>query len=274
MGEDIISYDQLKNLTEVSHFINEIANLPGNPDQPFVGKNSFSHKGGIHISAILKDTKTYEHIDPELVGNSRNIKVSELAGKSSILHMAKRFGISLTEDNPKIKEILKVIKEKENQGYSFEGAEGSLEIIMRSMDMSIDNPDYYRYKFFDLEGFRVLSEMYKNNLISEATIKVKVEGKEYHTAAEGNGPVNALDNALKKALVHFYPSLREITLSDFKVRIIDQEGTASKVKVLVETYDNENSWGTIGTHENIIVASWYGLIDSYIFKLLKNKSNW
>jgi len=274
MGINCITSEDLENITEVSHFIYEMANLPGNSDQPFVGRNAFSHKGGVHISAMRKNLKTYEQINPELVGNSRNIKISELAGKSSILHMSKRFGMQLTEENPKIAEILEVIKQKEKDGYVYEGAEGSLEIIMRSMDMNIQDPDYYRKKFFEFEGFRVLTEMNKNNLISEATIKVKVKGQEYHTAADGNGPVNALDNALKKALVHFYPSIKEIHLSDFKVRIINKAGTASKVRVLVETNDNGKSWGTIGTHENIIVASWNALVDSYIFKLLKKETNW
>ena len=274
MGIDCISNEQLKNITKVSHFVNEMANLPGDPDKAFVGRNAFSHKGGVHISAMLKNTRTYEHIDPELVGNMRNIKISELAGKSSILHMSNKFGIHLSEENPKVNAILKVVKEKENKGYSFEGAEGSLEIIIRSMDMNIQDPNYYRNKFFELEGFRVLTEMYKDNLISEATIKVKVEGKEFHTAADGNGPVNALDNALKKALIHFYPEIEEINLSDFKVRIISQAGTASIVRVLTETHDKETSWGTIGAHGNIIVASWEALVDSYIFKLLKNKQNW
>ncbi len=269
MGIDCISDEALQNLTEVSHYVYEMANLPGNEDQPFVGRFAFSHKGGVHISAMTKEEKTYEHINPELVGNIRNIKISDLSGKSSILHMAKKFNLPLTENNPKVAEILKVIKEKENLGYSYEGAEGSLEIIMRSMDMNIEDPNYYRNKFFELEGFRVLTEMYKDNLISEATIKVKVANDVLHTVSDGNGPVNALDNALKKALLHFYPSLKEISLSDFKVRIINQAGTASKVRVIVETHDKESDWGTIGTHENIIVASWHALIDSYIYKLLK-----
>ncbi|MFX1397392.1 MAG: citramalate synthase [Promethearchaeota archaeon] len=274
MNVDCISEEDLKNLTEVSHFIYEMANLPGFPDQPFVGKNAFSHKGGIHASAMLKDSRTYEHINPELVGNARDIKISELAGKSSLLHMAKKFNIPLTAESPKVKVILDVLKEKEHQGYSFEGAEGSLEILMRSMDMNIQDPNYYRNKFFELEGFRVLTEKFKDNLISEATIKVRVGDEKFHTAAEGNGPVNALDNALKKALVYFYPSIKEIDLSDFKVRIIAQAGTASVVRVLAETHDSESAWGTIGAHENIIVASWDALVDSYIFKLLKNKANW
>ena len=274
LGIDCITNKNLKNITEVSHFVYEIANLPGDIDQPFVGKNAFSHKGGIHISAMLKNPKTYEHIDPESVGNLRNIKVSELAGKSSIMHMAKKFELKFAEDSPKVAAILKIIKEKENQGYSFEGAEGTLEILMRSMDMNIQNPNYYRKKFFKLEGFRVFTEMYEDNLLSEATIRVKVGGKDFHTAAMGNGPVNALDNALKKALIYFYPSISEIDLSDFKVRIINQEGTKSKVRVLAETHDKEDSWGTIGAHENIIVASWEALVDSYIYKLLKNKNNW
>jgi 2-isopropylmalate synthase len=274
MGIDCISLEDLENITDVSHFIYEMANLPSTSDQPFVGKNAFSHKGGVHISAMRKNLKTYEQINPDLVGNSRNIKISELSGKSSILHMSKRFGMHLTDDNPKIPEILTVIKQKEKEGYVYEGAEGSLEIIMRSMDMNIEDPDYYRKKFFEFEGFRVLTEMNNISLTSEATIKVKVKGQEYHTAAEGNGPVNALDNALKKALIHFYPSIKEIHLSDFKVRTIDKAGTASKVRVLVETKDNGRSWGTIGSHENIIVASWNALVDSYIFKLLKKETTW
>ncbi|MFX1313744.1 MAG: citramalate synthase [Promethearchaeota archaeon] len=273
MGVDCISDENLENITKISHYIYEMANLIADNYQPFVGRNAFSHKGGVHISAMRKNSKTYEHINPELVGNSRNIKVSELAGKSSILHMSKKFDIPLKEDNPKIAAILSVIKEKEKEGYAYDGAEGSLEIIMRSMDMNIQDPDYYRKKFFELEGFRVLTELYKDNLISEATIKVKVKDQEFHTAADGVGPVNALDNALKKALVYFYPSIKDIHLSDFKVRIINQEGTASKVRVLAETFDNVDSWGTIGAHENIIVASWDALVDSYIYKLIKEKVN-
>jgi 2-isopropylmalate synthase len=274
MGINCISNEALKNLTEVSHYIHEMANLPSKNEQPFVGRSAFSHKGGIHISAMRKDVRTYEHINPELVGNSRNITVSELAGRSSILHKAKKFGIHLTDENPKVPAILKVIKQKENEGFAYEGAEGSLEIIMKSMDMNIQDPDYYRKKFFELEGFRVLTEMYKDNLITEATIKMKVGNDVLHTAADGNGPVNALDNALKKALKHFYPCIKDINLSDFKVRIIDREGTASHVRVLAETVDKEDKWGTIGAHENIIVASWDALVDSYIFKILKDKSNW
>ncbi len=274
MGVNCIAEEHLKNLTEVSRFVYEESNLPHMDDQPFVGKNAFSHKGGVHVSAMQKDVKTYEHMDPEIVGNNRNIKISELAGKSTILHTAQKLNVPLNKDNPKVKAILDVVKEKENNGYSYEGAEGSLEIIMRSMDMNIEDPNYYRKKFFQLEGFRVLTEKYKENLISEATIKVKVGEELFHTAAEGNGPVNALDNALKKALVYFYPSIGEIQLSDFKVRIINQEGTASKVRVLAETHDKEGKWGTIGANENIIVASWDALVDSYIFKLLKNKKNW
>ncbi|MHA2009103.1 MAG: citramalate synthase [Promethearchaeota archaeon] len=274
MGINCVSNEALQNLTEVSHYIHEIANLPSKNEQPFVGRSAFSHKGGVHISAMRKDVRTYEHIDPKLVGNSRNIKVSELAGKSSILLKAKKFGIPLTDENPKVPAILEIIKQKESEGFAYEGAEGSLEIIMRSMDMNIQDPDYYRKKFFELEGFRVLTEMYKDNLYTEATIKMRVGNDVIHTAADGNGPVNALDNALKKALNHFYPCIKDITLSDFKVRIIDREGTASHVKVLVETVDKEDKWGTIGTHGNIIVASWDALVDSYIFKLLKDKSNW
>ena len=145
---------------------------------------------------------------------------------------------------------------------------------MKSIDMSIDNPDFYRNKFFQCEGFRVITEMFDDTIISEATIKLSVKGREFHTAAEGNGPVNALDNALKKSLIHFYPSLNEIDLSDFKVRIIKQSGTASAVRVLAETYDKDRTWGTVGAHHNIIVASWDALVDSYVYKLLKDNIQW
>lgn len=274
LGIDCISDNKLRNLTKISHFVYEMANMTPNEYAPFVGKNAFTHKGGIHVSAMLKDVHTYEHINPELVGNTRDIKISELSGRSSILHTSKKFGLPLDENNPKIAKISEVIKEKENAGCTFEGAEGSLEILMKSVDMSIDNPDFYKNIYFQCEGFRVITEMFGENYISEATIKVNVKGKEYHTAAEGNGPVNALDNALKKSLIYFYPSLKEIDLSDFKVRIIKQSGTASAVRVLAETYDDDETWGTVGAHNNIIVASFDALVDSYVYKLLKDKIKW
>ncbi len=276
LGVDCIDDEKVKNLTAVAHFIYELANMPPREDQPYVGRNAFSHKGGIHISAVLKDNRTYEHLNPLLVGNDRNIKVSELAGKSSITYKAKQFGIPLVDGSPKVDQILKIIKEKERQGYSYEGADGSLELIMRSLDYNIEDPQFFRKKYFGIEGFRVISEYLKNVASTEATIKVRVREKEFHTAAEGNGPVNAIDEALRKALVFFYPSLKNISLSDFKVRIIVQSGTASVVRVLVETKDlkTNETWGTIGAHENIIVASWEALLDSYVYKLLKDNIDW
>jgi len=276
LGVNCIDDEKIRNLTAVAHFIYELANLPPREEQPYVGRNAFSHKGGIHISAVLKDNRTYEHLDPLLVGNDRNIKVSELAGKSSIIYKAKQFGIPLAEGNPKVEQILRIIKEKERQGYSYEGADGSLELIMRSLDFNIEDPQFFRKKYFGIEGFRVISEHLKGLTSTEATIKVRVREKEFHTAAEGNGPVNAIDEALRKALVFFYPSLKNITLYDFKVRIIVQSGTASVVRVLVETKDLKTNatWSTIGAHENIIVASWEALLDSYVYKLLKDNIDW
>jgi 2-isopropylmalate synthase len=276
LGVNCIDDEKVKNLTAVARFIYELANMPPREDQPYVGRNAFSHKGGIHISAVLKDNRTYEHLNPLLVGNDRNIKVSELAGRSSIIYKAKQFGIPLVEGSPKVDQILKIIKEKERQGYSYEGADGSLELIMRSLDYNIEDPQFFRKKYFGIEGFRVISEYLKNVASTEATIKVRVREKEFHTAAEGNGPVNAIDEALRKALVFFYPSLKNISLSDFKVRIIVQSGTASVVRVLVETKDvkTNETWSTIGAHENIIVASWEALLDSYVYKLLKDNIDW
>ncbi|MHA1733817.1 MAG: citramalate synthase [Promethearchaeota archaeon] len=271
LGVRLVPDEKLRNLTEVSRFVYELANMKPLDTQPFVGQYAFAHKGGIHISAMLRDEHTYEHVDPELVGNTRNIKISELAGRSSILHKAKQFGLNFDKNNPKIGRILQIVKKKEKEGYAYEGAEGSLELIMRSIDMNIDDPEYYRKQYFKIEGFRVHSASSQD---TEATIKVRVRGKAFHTAAEGNGPVNAIDNALRKALEHFYPSLQEIELADFKVRIIRQAGTGSAVRVLVETTDKKDTWGTVGAHENIIVASWEALLDAYIYKLLKDHVEW
>lgn len=268
---DLISNDQLKLLKEVSGFVTEVANLKENPSLPYVGFCAFAHKGGMHSDAILKDPKSYEHVDPSLVGNERRISISDLAGKSAIYEKAREMGLGLERSDPKTTVLLQKIKELQNEGISFESADASLELLMKSVVHDLDDLSKLKSKFFTLENFTVMTEKNENQPQpkSTATIKVKVNEKEFLTAAEGNGPVNALDNALRKSLEHFYPELKEIALSDYKVRITDQAGTGSKVRVLIETRDKEQVWTTVGASENIIWASWVALEDSIVFKLLK-----
>jgi 2-isopropylmalate synthase len=264
MGMECIKKKQLARLTEISRYIAELANLPHNEKQPFVGNSAFAHKGGIHVSAVKKDPMTYEHILPELVGNHRRILVSELAGRSNILYKAKEYGLDLEKKTPQTVKVLQDLKRLEDEGYQFEGAEGSFELLMKKA--------LGKYKsLFDLEGFRVTVEKRKDGTLNcEATIKVKVGGVEEHTAAEGNGPINALDHALRKALEEFYPSLKKVRLTDYKVRVLDvKRGTAAPVRVLVESRDKKGSWGTVGVSTNIIEASWQALVDSLEYKLLK-----
>ncbi|MFA6356442.1 MAG: alpha-isopropylmalate synthase regulatory domain-containing protein, partial [Candidatus Omnitrophota bacterium] len=218
----------------------------------------------VHINAIMKNPVTYEHIDPHTVGNKRRLLVSELSGKSSILLRAEALELDLKKEAPKTKKILNLLQKLEHEGYHFEAAEGSLELLLKRA--------FKKYKrFFELEGFKVVTEHKGNRLLSEATIKVKVNKVVEHTAAEGDGPINALDNALRKALLEFYPSLAEMHLTDFKVRVLDEKaGTAAKVRVLIQSSDVKDSWWTIGVSENIIEASWNALVDSIEYKLLKD----
>jgi 2-isopropylmalate synthase len=267
MGIDCISSDKLKELTHVSHFVSEVSNMKQRSDQPYTGESSFAHKGGVHINAVMKDPKTYEHIDPQLVGNRRRILVSELAGKTGVMVSARNLELDLSKDDPQTRKILKLVQSLEHQGYHFEAAEASFELLMKKA--------LKKYKkFFELEGFRVVVEKRSDKKItSEAIIKLKVKGQKEHTAAEGDGPVNALDNALRKALKDFYPTLSKMHLSDFKVRVLDEKaGTAAKVRVLIQSQDQADSWSTIGVHENIIEASWQALVDSVEYKLLKDKA--
>jgi 2-isopropylmalate synthase len=261
-----IGDNKLKELTKVSHFVSEISNMKQRNDQPYTGSSSFAHKGGVHINAVMKNPKTYEHIDPLLVGNRRRILVSELAGKTGVLIRAKELELDLTKEDPQTKKILKLIQKLEHQGYHFEAAEASFELLMKKALKKYS-------KFFELEGFRVVVEKQSDKKItSEAIIKVKVKGTREHTAADGDGPVNALDNALRKALRDFYPTLSKMHLSDFKVRVLDEKaGTAARVRVLIQSQDEKDTWSTIGVSENIIEASWQALVDSVEYKLLKDK---
>lgn len=267
LGIKCISDGQLKRLRDVSRFVNEIANMRHFKRQPFVGDSAFAHKGGIHVSAVMKRPETYEHMKPELVGNSHRVLISDLAGKSNILRKAKEFNIHIEPDSPQLQDMLNTLKDLEHQGFQFEGAEASFELLLKKA-LGLHR------KFFDLIGFRVIVEKRKEGELplSEATIMMKVGGKTEHTAAQGTGPVNALDNALRKALDKFYPELKEVKLHDYKVRVLTAgKGTSARVRVLIESGDEKNRWGTVGVSENIIEASWQALVDSIEYKLLKEE---
>jgi len=267
MKVDCISDEQLGNLKEVSRFVTEIANLSPNKHQPYVGDSAFAHKGGVHVHAVQKNPLTYEHVRPEFVGNRQRILVSDYSGRSVLLGKAAEFRIRLKKRSPKLMHLLDKLKELESQGFQFEGAEGSFELLMRKAEGT-------HQRFFDLIGFRVIVEkrQEREDPISEATIMVKVGDHVEHTAAVGNGPVNALDHALRKALYKFYPQLREMKLLDYKVRVLAaNRGTSARVRVLIESGDGTRKWGTVGVSENIIEASWQALVDSVDYKLLQDQ---
>jgi 2-isopropylmalate synthase len=269
LGYRCISDAELAKIRDVSRFVDEIANLRHFKRQPFVGDSAFAHKGGIHVSAIKKRGETYEHIRPELVGNIQRVLISDQAGQSNILKKAQEFGLNIEKDSPKLRDIIDSLKELEHAGFQFEGAEASFELLMKKA-LGLHK------SFFNLIGFRVIVEKRKEKEepISEATIMVKVNEHIEHTAATGNGPVNALDNALRKALEKFYPELRDVKLHDYKVRVLAAgKGTSAKVRVLVESGDHEFRWGTVGVSENIIEASWQALVDSIDYKLLREEGD-
>ncbi len=267
LGMKCLTPEQLTKLRDVSRFVNEIANLRHFKRQPYTGDSAFAHKAGMHVSAIRKSPETYEHIRPDLVGNSQRILISDLAGRANILRKAEEVGIKLESDDAQLQDIITQLKDLESQGFQFEGAEASFELLMKKA-LGLHK------RFFDLVGFRVIIEKRKEGEepLSEATIMVKVSGHIEHTAATGRGPVNALDNALRKALEKFYPLLREVKLHDYKVRVLTAgKGTTAKVRVLVESGDKDSRWGTVGVSENIIEASYQALVDSIEYKLLKEE---
>lgn len=253
----------LANLRELSQFVDEIANIRHNPRQPWVGAAAFSHKGGTHVNAVQKVARSYEHIDPALVGNARRVLVSDLAGRSNIVLKAQELGFKISNETPELKAILSRIKELEHAGYEFEAAEGSLALLIRKILRHEAPP-------FIVNAYHVSMRRDGNNSVCEATIKVRVGEESAHTVAEGDGPVNALDSALRAALVRFYPQLKKVTLTDYKVRILDSmTGTASKTRVLIESTDGKETWGTVGASDNIIEASLQALVDSMEFALLR-----
>ncbi len=266
LGMDCISDINLKQLSEVSKFVSEISNLKHMDNQPFVGNSAFAHKGGVHVDAVLKNPRTYEHTDPTKVGNRRRVLISELSGRASVEAKAKEIDVDLKKDTERMRKILNLVQDMEHKGYHYEAAEASLELLMKRAMKGFKD-------FFELQDFRVIVEKKpRRKITSEATIKVKVKGSVEHTASLGDGPVNALDNALRKALKDFYPTLGEMHLSDYKVRVLDEkEGTAARVRVLIQSQDKKDSWWTVGVSENIIEASWQALVDSIEYKLLKDR---
>ncbi len=274
-GRDVLKPDSLQRLTETSRYVYELANMNFRPGQPFVGTSAFAHKGGMHTHAVAKDPTTYEHIRPETVGNERRILVSELSGQSTILTKTAKYEI--THDKPLMAKILNEVQNLENQGYEFEAAEASFDLLVRKV-AKLHKPwevpsklALYR-PWFERVSYRVNIEAREDGSpVTEATVRLKVGDAVEHTASEGDGPVNALDGALRRALVRFYPRLDEMQLVDYKVRVVNpRAGTAARVRVVIETRDGTDVWGTVGVSENVIEASWLALVDSIEYKLFKD----
>jgi 2-isopropylmalate synthase len=255
MGYRCVEDERLAQLTGIAHFVDELLNITPDPDQPFVGRNAFAHKGGMHVAAVNADTRTFEHMDPAQVGNEREAVVSELSGKGTVLQRADRAGIPL--DDEQAAKALRTLKEREHRGYHYEAADASFELLLRRETGQYE-------PLFRLEGFRVLVEKREDGkVVTEATIKIWVDGERFLRTSEGNGPVNALDNALRGAIIDRHPHLADIELTNYKVRILDEHhGTGAVTRVLLDSSDGEREWGSIGVSENIIEASWEALVDS------------
>ncbi len=266
LGLDCLSDIALKEFTEASRYVAETANIKHQDLQPYVGNSAFAHKAGVHVNAIMKNSRTYEHIDPNKVGNRRRMLISELSGKASIIGKAGELGLKIDKKSDKARKILSQVQDMEKEGYQFELAEASLMLLMRKASKVFK-------RHFEMEDLRVIVERRgKGALISEATVKIKIGDEYRHTVSLGDGPVHAIDRALRKSLQEFFPSLKKMHLSDFSVRVLDEkEGTAAKVRVLIQSQDETDSWWTVGVSENIIEASWQALIDSIEYKFMKNE---
>jgi 2-isopropylmalate synthase len=268
MGFDVVSPEQLSTLTQTAHYVDEICNATPDPDQPYVGRNAFAHKGGMHVAGVSADVRTFEHTDPELVGNRRDILVSELSGKGTVVSRAEAAGIAV--DDEVAQRTLERLKEREHRGYQYEAADASFELLLRR-EASEYQP------LFRLESFRVTTEKREDGRVqTEATIKIWVDGERYVRVAEGNGPVNALDRALRGAITDRHPHLADIELTNYKVRILDEDhGTGAVTRVLLDSSDGEREWGSIGVSENIIEASWEALVESleYAFQPRPSKGD-
>jgi 2-isopropylmalate synthase len=257
-----LSDESLRRLKEISQFVDDIANVRHNPRLPWVGSAAFSHKGGTHVNAVQKVARSYEHIDPATVGNSRHVLISDLSGRSNIVMKAQELGFKLDNETPELKEILSRIKKLEHEGYEFEAAEGSLALIIRRALRHEERP-------FKVDSYHVSMRSTGKNSVCEATIKVHVSNGAGHTVAEGDGPINALDNALRAALANFFPQIRKVVLTDYKVRILDSAtGTSARTRVLIESSNGHDEWGTVGVHDNIVEASLQALVDSMEYALL------
>jgi 2-isopropylmalate synthase len=269
MGYACVTDAQLERLAEVAGFLYEAANVEPDRHQAYVGGSAFAHKGGLHVSAIQRDSSTYEHIDPSLVGNRQRVLVSDLSGRSNLVYKAREFGLDLSDRADELASLLTEVKELERSGFQFEGADASLELLLRKNLKT-------KEKFFRLIGFRVVDDKRSEDEPSASEATVMVEGPDgtvEHTAASGDGPVNALDRALRKALTKFYPELADVELHDYKVRVLANEtGTGSLVRVLIESGDGNDRWGTVGVSHNVIEASWQALVDSFVYKLHKERA--
>lgn len=266
MNFNCISDAELARLTETSRFVSELCNVSPDPHQPYVGRNAFAHKGGLHVAAVQEDRTTFEHIQPELVGNTPHILVSELAGKGTIRQRARELGYSLDRQRALEDGILHRVKEMEHRGYHYEAADASFELLMRD-ELGM------RSEFFALESFRIIVEKRENGeVMTEATIKVRINGERIISTAEGNGPVNALDKAVRQAIEQKFPRLAEIHLVNYSVRILDEDrGTAAVTRVLLDSSDGVSSWGSVGVNENVVEASWQALVDSINYGLLRDE---
>jgi len=264
MGLDAACRPNLARLRELSLFADELANVRPNPKQPFIGRSAFTHKGGMHADATKKVAQSYQHIDPSSVGNSPRVLVSDMAGRSSLLLKAKELGIELDRTADSTRQVIETVKDLEFRGYEFEAADGSLQLLLaKSLGRHRDH--------FEFEGYRVIIERRAsdNTIVSEATVKLRIDGKPVHTVAECAGPIGALDKALRLAIERIYPEISEIQLRDYKVRILESnQGANARTRVLIESADRAKMWGTVGVSDNIIDASWQAIRDSVEFKLL------
>jgi len=252
----------LTQLRELSQYVDEIANMRHDPRQPWVGASAFAHKGGMHVNAVQKVAHSFEHINPAVIGNERRVLISDLAGRSNVVMKAQQLGFDIDNNNPELKTILSRIKEREHEGYEYEAADASMALLIRSVLKKEPAP-------FRVDAYHVSMRRDGSNSICEATIKVHVGDAAGHTVAEGDGPVNAIDSALRSALTPFFPALKEVRLTDYKVRILESTtGTAAKTRVLIQSSDGKTEWGTVGVSENIVEASLQALVESMEYRLM------
>ena len=271
LGHECVNSEQLKLLPHVSGVVYELANIEPFKRQAYVGASAFAHKGGLHVAAVQKNSETYEHIDPEVIGNTQRVLVSDLSGRSNVIYKARQFGFDIDPANPAVRTVLEKVKQLENAGYQYEGADASFELLIQEALGGA------RVHHFRLISFRVSDEKLKDDepTLSEATVRIEgPDGSIEHTVARGNGPLNALDRALRKALTPFYPELNELELLDYKVRVLGgSAGTQATVRVLIESGDSRSKWGTVGVSTNVLEASWQALVDSIEYKLYKDKKD-